>query len=153
MLRELITRLNRTLAERAAPARRPHCVPVKVWFDADIDTELEREKARAACIIGETVDISRSGVGFLVPFIRVKEKYLVGQERPINLEMDLPNGKVRMRLLGRRYNKVGMHTSTERFLVGARIIEMAEEDRAAYETFLKRGARRASGRVASLEAS
>ena len=97
------------------------------------------------------VDISRTGIGFLVPSIRVKEKYLVGHERNLNVEIDLPTGKVYMRVIGRRYEKVGVHISTERFLVGAHILSISAADKESYETFLRNGNRRAKGAAASLE--
>ena len=142
MIRELITRFNRSLSERMVSARRRHTAPIKVWFDADVNSEMAQELARTACILGETVDISRSGVGFLVPSIRLKEKYLVGQERNLNIEIDLPTGKVQLRAIGRRYEKVGIHISTERFLVGAEIRNLDSPDKENYETFLKNGNRR-----------
>ena len=142
MIRELITRFNRSLSERMVSARRRHTAPLKVWFDADVNSERAQELARSACILGETVDISRSGIGFLVPSIRLKEKYLVGQERNLNIEIDLPTGKVQLRAIGRRYEKVGIHISTERFLVGAQITDLEGADKENYETFLKNGNRR-----------
>ena len=144
MLRELINKFNSSLSERMVAPRRGHRAPIKVWFDPDTNTERSHEQARAACIYGETVDISRTGIAFQVPSIRVKEKYLVGHERNVNVEIDLPTGKVYMRVLGKRYEKVGLHISTERFLVGAHIIELTGEDQVNYETFLKNGTRRAA---------
>ena len=122
-------------------SRRRHRAPIKIWFDADANTELARDVARSSCILGETVDISRTGIGFLVPSIRVKEKYLVGHERNLNIEIDLPTGKVLMRAIGRRYEKVGVHISTERFLVGAQILDLSGTDKENYETFLRNGNR------------
>ena len=151
MIRELITRFNRSLSERMVSARRRHTAPIKIWFDADVNSERARELARSTCILGETVDISRTGLGFLVPSIRVKEKYLVGQERNLNIEIDLPTGKVHMRAIGRRYKKVGIHISTERFLVGAHILSLTGDDRENYEKFLRNGNRRLKGTAGSLE--
>ena len=151
MIRELITRFNRSLSERMVSARRRHTAPMKVWFDADVNTERGREVAQAACIFGETVDISRSGIAFLVPSIRVKEKYLVGHERNLNVEIDLPTGKVQLTAIGRRYEKVGVHISTEWFLVGAQIVSLTGTDKENYETFLRNGNRRGKNTAASLE--
>jgi hypothetical protein len=142
MIRELISRFNRSLSEQMVSARRRQTAPIKLWFDPEMNTELARERARDACITGETVDMSKTGIGFLVPSIRVKEKYLVGQLRALNVEIDLPSGKLFMRLIGRRYEKVGQHISTERFLVGAEILELRGPDKEAYEDFLKRPAGR-----------
>ena len=153
MLRELINRFNSSLSERMVSARRHHTAPMKVWFDAELNTDRSREQARAASIYGETVDISRTGIAFLVPSIRTKEKYLVGHERHLNVEIDLPTGKVFMRVLGKRYEKVGIHISSERFLVGAHILSLTGQDRENYETFLRNGNRGANGRAPGLELS
>src|SRR5687768_16690672 len=107
MIRELIAKFNRSLSERMVAARRPHRAPIKVWFDPELNTDRSRAAARSACILGETVDISRTGIGFIVPSIRVKEKYLVGHERNLHVEVDLPTGKVYLLMVGRRYEKVG----------------------------------------------
>ena len=151
MIRELITKLNRSLSDRMVSSRRRHTAPVKVWFDPDVNTERARDIARAACILGETVDISRTGIGFLVPSIRLKEKYLVGQQRNLNLEIDLPTGKVLVRAIGCRYEKVGMHISTERFLVGAQILSLNGADKEQYELFLKNGNRGMKHTAGTLE--
>src|SRR5438093_2215420 len=96
MLRELITKFNRSLSERMVSSRRRHKAPIKVWFEPDTLTRRSGDDVVPACILGETADISRTGIGFIVPSIRIKEKYLVGQERNLNVEIDLPTGKVFM---------------------------------------------------------
>jgi c-di-GMP-binding flagellar brake protein YcgR len=151
MLRELITKFNRSLSERMVSARRRHRARVKVWFDPERNSELAIQRAEAACVYGETVDISRTGIAILVPSIRVKEKYLVGQDRNLNIEIDLPNGKVYMRAIGRRYEKVGLHVSTERFLVGLHIASLTGTDKETYETFLTTGTRRPKGKATGFE--
>lgn len=126
-------------------SRRRHKAPIKIWFEPDANTDRARNEARSACIYGETIDISRTGIGFLVPSIRIKEKYLVGQQRDLNIEIDLPTGKVYMRAIGCRYEKVGIHDSTERFFVGAHILNLSGADKQNYETFLTNGNRPARG--------
>jgi len=133
------------------PSRRRHTAPVKIWFEPEINSERAREAERAACLLGETFDISRTGVAFVVSSIRVKEKYLVGHDRTLNLEIDLPNGKVHMKVIGRRHEKVGQHISTERFLVGAHILKVDEADKENYEAFLRRGSRGMRRATGSLE--
>jgi hypothetical protein len=151
MIRELISRINRSWSERVVAPRRRHAAVMKVWFDPEVNTELARQAARSACIFGETTDISRTGIAFLVPSIRLKEKYIVGHERNLNIELDLPTGKVFLKAIGRRYEKVGLHISTERFLVGAQITSLEGLDKENYETFLKRGHRGTRSAAQSLE--
>jgi hypothetical protein len=88
---------------------------------------------------GETYDLSESGIAFVVSSIRVMENYLVGQDRILIAELDLPGGKIKMKVIGRRYEQVGVHLSTEKYLVGAEIIEIGSSDREAYDHFLKYG--------------
>ncbi len=151
MLRKLVNKLNRKLTNSMVPSRRRYAASIKVWFDPDTSSEQARERARSSFIIGETVDISRTGVAFLVPSIRINEKYLVGHERPLNVEIDLPTGRVEIRLIGKRYEKVGVHVSTERFLVGAQIVDLRGPDKDAYELFLRKGNRSSRTSTASLE--
>lgn len=141
MLRKLISRFNRSLTESMVSSRRRHTAPVKIWFEPEINSERARELARSSCVLGETYDISRSGIAFVVPSIRLKEKYLVGQDRILNIEMELPTGKVHMKVMGKRYEKVGVHISVEKFLVGANIQFIDGLDKDHYETFLRRGHR------------
>jgi hypothetical protein len=119
--------------------------PIKIWFEPDGKSDRELNEARSACIYGETVDVSRTGIGFIVPAIRLKEKYLVGQQRDLNVEIDLPTGKVFLHAVGCRYEKVGIHISAEKFFVGAQITDLSGTDKENYESFLRGGSRPATG--------
>jgi hypothetical protein len=54
-------------------------------------------------------------------------------------------------MIGRRYEKVGIHLSTERFLIGAEITDMSKSDRERYEYFLRYGGKRAGATSPSFE--
>jgi PilZ domain. len=142
MIREIINRLRGTLVERSHSARKKHNLPIKITFDSQLSTGRLHSPNDKLFISGETADISSTGVGFIVSAIRVRENYLVGQDRSLNAEIDLPGGKVRMKLIGRRYEKVGIHLSTERFLIGAEITDISKPDRERYEHFLRYGGKR-----------
>lgn len=111
-------------------------VPVKLSFEPTGATG-RLEAARNLYITGETCDLSSSGISFIVASIRVKENYLVGEGRVLNAELDLPNGKISMKIVGRRYEQVGEHISVARYLIGASIQEMTAESREAYNDFLR----------------
>ncbi len=139
------------MSERIVPARYKFAVPVKVWFEPDekagrLKIPLTTENL---FVWGETQDLSRSGIAFLVPSIRIKENYLVGGGRFLVAELDLPNGKISMKIVGQRYEQVGEHISTARYLVGASIQEITEENREAYNHFLRYGDRK--GNTGSLK--
>ena len=145
MIRKWVSKFNKSLTERIVPPRKNYEVPIKIWFEPDSKTGKLKAPGEALFITGETKDMSRSGIAFIVPAIRIQENYLVGQGRTLNAELDLPDGKVRMQIVGRRYEQVGQHVSTARFLVGAQITEISKDDQEAYEYFLSHGDKRKKG--------
>lgn len=148
MIRKLISKFNRRLAERMVAERRKHSIPIKVWFEPDKATGKLKLPIEKLLVLGETKDLSSSGIAFIVSSIRIKENYLVGEGRILNAEIDLPTGKVQMQIVGQRYEQVGLHISTARYLIGAKITEISEEDREIYEHFLRHGDKRGKASLA-----
>ena len=138
------------IAERSHSPRRKCEAPIKICFEPLNLAGIHISSAQGVYMSGETVDVSKTGVAFMVSQIRMKENYLVGQERVLNVEIDLPGGKVRMRVVGRRYEREGIHLSDERYLVGAEIIEMDKPDRDIYNQFLRYGGKRRGSTSPSL---
>jgi c-di-GMP-binding flagellar brake protein YcgR len=128
--------------------RRKHQVPVKIWFEPEKNTGKLKNSTENLFMSGETADISATGIGFLVSSIRIKENYLVGQNRVLNAELDLSGAKVRMKIIGHRYEQVGIHISTSLYLIGASICQMEEADREVYQHFIQHGDARKKGSLA-----
>ena len=141
MIRKWVAKLNKSIAGSVVSTRKGIAVPVKIWFEPDRSTG-RLMPIENLVITGETSDLSRSGIGFIVASIRIRENYLVGEGRTLNAELDLPGGKVVMQIVGRRYEQVGEHISTARYLVGAEITKMSDGDRESYNDFLKFGSKR-----------
>jgi hypothetical protein len=148
MIRRLVSKLSKSITERVVSPRKKYEVPIKIWFEPDKATGSLRMPVESAVITGETKDLSKSGIGFIVGAIRIQENYLVGGGRTLNAELDLPSGKIQMQIVGMRYEEVGQHISTARFLVGAKIVKMSDEDREVYEYFLRHGHKRKKGSFA-----
>lgn len=153
MIRRIINRFSRTLSERLVAPRRTHAAPMRVWFEPAVDDPRQRDLARNAAVAGETVDLSRTGIAFLTPAIRINEKYFVGHELTLNVEIDLPGGRIEMKVLGRRYEKSEIHLSVDRYLIGATIVSMNENARERYENFVRYGSRRKSPQARTVKAN
>ncbi len=138
MLRNLIAKFNRSMSARVVSARHKREVAIKLSFEPTGKTG-RLDSTINLFITGETTDLSGSGIAFTVASIRVKENYLVGDGRTLNAELDLPNGKISMKIVGQRYELIGEHLSTERYLIGASIVQISDENRAAYDEFLRLG--------------
>lgn len=124
------------MAERVASIRYKREVPIKLSL-APVGTGDLNAAPTLLYITGETKDLSHSGIAFVVPSVRIKENYLVGEGRVLNAELDLPNGKIMLKIVGQRYERVGEQISTARYLIGASIKDMTDENREAYEDFLR----------------
>ncbi|HLA95117.1 MAG TPA: PilZ domain-containing protein [Pyrinomonadaceae bacterium] len=151
MIRSLITKITGLIAERSHAPRKTYAAPVKISFERVNIRGIHTSTADGVFMSGETMDMSKTGISFMVSAIRIKENYLVGHERILNIEIDLPRDKVKMQVIGRRYEREGIHESAERYLVGAEIVNISEEDREAYEHFLRHGATRRRAAAPSLE--
>lgn len=148
MIRKLVSKFSKTINERVVSPRKKYEVPIKIWFEPQRATGSLKMPVENLVITGETKDLSKSGIGFYVTAIRIHENYLVGGGRVLNAELDLPSGKIQMQIVGTRYEEVGQHISTSRFLVGARITKMSDDDREDYEYFLRHGNKRKKGSFA-----
>ena len=150
MIRSLVNKITGLIAERSHAPRRKCEAPVRITFEPLNLSGIHVSTADGIYMSGETVDVSRTGIAFMVSQIRIKENYLVGQERVLNVEIDLPGGKVRMKVVGRRYEREGIHLSDERYLVGAEIVDMSKQDRDIYNQFLRYGGKRRGSTAPSL---
>ena len=140
---------------RITSSRRNLQVPISVSFEPESNTGRLNIRREILSIRGETKDLSPTGIGFLVDSIRLKEHYLVGENRVLDAEIDLPNGKVKMKLIGQRYEQIGKHLSINKYLIGAIIKNMTPLDKEIYDEFLRLGskAKKSEKKVLGIEAT
>lgn len=125
------------MTERNIAQRHKYQVPVTISFEPLKKNVRLNLGIKKYSINGETKDLSKTGIAFIVSSIRLSENYLVGDGRALNVELKLPNGKVECQIVGQRYEPIsGEHNSTLKYLIGAKIVKMSEADREVYEEFL-----------------
>lgn len=140
VVRKLLGKVGSSISKRLVSKRISFSAPIKITIYPEIPTgSLKSSKRQELSIFGETLDLSKTGVAFIVPSIRLKEYYLVGEDRKLHAEIDLPNGKVQMTLMGVRYEQIDIHDSASKYLIGARILSIAPECRKIYEEFCRSG--------------
>jgi hypothetical protein len=140
MIRKLIWNFKKSISERAAPKRYNLQIPIIISFEASKNTGKKNAATTNISLRGETKDLSSSGIAFIVPSIRLKEYYLVGENRTLNAELGLPDGKIKMQIVGQRYEQLNdEHSSTTSYLIGAKIVEITDDKRKIYEEFLRLG--------------
>jgi hypothetical protein len=139
LIRKIITRISSQITGKLSPSRRDLQVPISISFEPENNTGRLSMKREVLSIRGETKDLSSNGIAFLVDSIRLREYYLVGEDRILDANLELPGAKVRMKVLGRRYELVGENLSVNKYLIGATIESMNQLDREIYEDYLKNG--------------
>ena len=91
---------------------------------------------RTVSMDGNTFDLSANGVAFIVPAITLGEHHLVGENRSLKVQLELPSGPVEMQVLPVRYERLEEHKSETGYLIAVKIVGMSEEDRAKYGEYV-----------------
>jgi c-di-GMP-binding flagellar brake protein YcgR len=88
-------------------------------------------------LAGHTLDLSPNGMAIIVPTIRLGEQHLVGEHRSLNVSLELPTGPVEMKVTPIRYEALEEAESQAGYLMGVRITEMPEADRARFTSYVE----------------
>jgi len=132
--RRIVSRLRRFIGNR----RRHKRVRTRLSFtlslsDQRVSTNGSR---RLPSLDGHTLDVSTTGLALIVPAIRIGEHYLAGSDRRLHLKLELPSGPVEMKLSTVRYESLEESNEETGYLIGARIIEMSDADRARFNDYV-----------------
>jgi c-di-GMP-binding flagellar brake protein YcgR len=93
--------------------------------------------ARPPALRGHTYDLSHTGLGLLMPAIRIKDHYLAGADRMLLITLELPTGPIQIRAVPTRYERLGEEAAETGFIIGVRIVEMSPADRSKYLDYLR----------------
>lgn len=88
---------------------------------------------RLPTLNGHTLDVSISGLALIVPAIRIGEHYLAGADRKLHVKLELPSGPIEMKVVTVRYEDLEDGSG---YLIGARIIEISDADRASFQKYV-----------------
>jgi hypothetical protein len=134
--RTIVTRLRAYIGNRLIARRHSGRIRCSVT-PADRHVTLNGF-GRTKWMDGYTADLSATGLGVIVPAIRIGEHYLVGGERRLRLKLDLPVGPVEMQVKPTRYESLEDYDSERGYVIGVQIIAMADDDRSTYDKFIRR---------------
>ena len=134
--RRIVSHLRRFIGNR----RRFKRVRVRLEFTLSLSDPRVKTNGfrRLPSLNGHTFDVSTSGVALIVPAIRIGEHYLTGEDRRLYLKLELPSGPVEMKLAPVRYESLDEDHEETGYLIGARIVEMADSDRATFNAYVNK---------------
>ena len=95
---------------------------------------------------GHTLDLSANGMALVVPQITLGEHHLVGENRSLNVKLQLPGGPVELQAAPVRYQRFDENETETGYLIAVKIVGMSEEDRARFSAYVTNlGASKALG--------
>ncbi len=121
---------------RAAPRFTTHLERGLVVNVSLLDMKMEGSRGPTV-LAGFTRDISESGLGIVLPDIRIGKSSVTRPDKTLRIMLGLPGEPIEIHALPARYVKVEEGGESEGYLLGVRIIEMSARDRSRYEAFLK----------------
>jgi len=134
--RRIVSQLRRFIGNRRRFKRvRAHLTFTLSLSDPRVNSNGAR---RLPTLNGHTFDLSTSGLALIVPAIRIGEHYLAGSDRRVYLKLQLPTGAVEMKVATVRYESLDESQDESGYLIGARIIEMSDADRASFNTYVNK---------------
>lgn len=92
------------------------------------DTPASESSPRTLKLVGRTRNLSETGLAFIVPTLRIGNRFahVIGSQLRITLY--LPSGQVEIRATPVRYEKLPPEDPERGYLIGVRIVEMADDE-------------------------
>jgi len=136
LMRSIVARLRVYVGNRRRARRYRRSVSFNVSL---FDPKLTREQLEHAPYLeGTTCDLSASGLGLIVPAIRINDRYLTAPDQILHVLLEFPSGQVEMRVVPVRYEQLERERAPQGgYLIGVHIADMSDDDRARFEAYLK----------------
>ena len=132
--RTIVARLRKFIGDR----RRAKRQQVRLAFSISIASPAKSltGSRRTVTMDGHTLDLSANGMALIVPAITLDEHHLVGENRNLKVQLELPSGPVEMQVRPVRYERLEDHQSETGYVIAVKIVGMSEEDRAKYSEYV-----------------
>src|SRR3982750_4587589 len=136
LMRSIITRLRGVVGNRRRAKRYRARLPFSVSL-LGIKTAAESPiPRRLPQIEGYTRDLSETGLALVVPTIRIGDHYLTGAGRRLLVTLKHPTGPLALQVTPVRYEQLDEDHTERGYLIGVRIEEISDADRARFIAYL-----------------
>ncbi|MFS8085017.1 MAG: PilZ domain-containing protein [Acidobacteriota bacterium] len=141
LLRSVVSRVRVYVQDRRQSPR----LRVRLLFTVSISRKVNGNGSprRERIMKGHTRDISISGLALNVPQVHLDGHHLAAEGRELELKLELPGGPISMLVVSRRYERLEEPELGCNYLIGARIVQIDDEDRQRYMSFITEGLERA----------
>lgn len=128
LIRSIANRLRHYVGDRRRAPRRQVQLPVVVSL-------LDERGGAPPTLSGHTCDVSSSGLGLVLPSIRIGDRYLAGEGQTLRITLKLPQATARLYGTPVRYERLEGDGRPAGYLVGVRLAD--DQGRAALAEYIK----------------
>ena len=137
LIRSVVSRVRRFVKDRRSSPR----LRVRLLFSISVGRkangkgtgQLER------LLKGHTRDISQHGLALNVSQVHLDGPHLATVGHDLQLKLELPGGPISMLVTPERYERLDEVGLGCGYLIGVRIVQISDEDRGLYLSFIKQG--------------
>jgi hypothetical protein len=134
LARSLVSQLRRFVGDRRHSKRRK----ARLAFTLSLPgPAIKPNGTRQPPVLkGHTLDVSIDGIALIVQSILLGEHHLVGENRKLNVRLELPEGIVELKVTPIRYESLEEHKTETGYSIGAKIVEMSGTDRERFTQYV-----------------
>lgn len=140
LLRSIISQLRQHVGNRRAAPRYTTHLEAALILSVSLSDGGSRSGADAPPfrLAGYTRDISESGLALIMPAIHIGGQYLTNQSRTLDITLKLPSGPIHLQATPARYSPLEDDTKDTGYIIGVRITQIGERERAQYNAYLEK---------------
>lgn len=143
LIRSVVSRVRVYFSDRRQSPR----LHVRLLFSISIPSKAKTNGVPSSdrTLKGHTRDISVSGMAMMLPQVHLGGHHLAAERRDLHVRLELPTGPMNLVVAPRRYEMLDEAELGCSYLIGARIVQIADADRKRLETFITGGLQQRSG--------
>ena len=134
LARTIVARLRQYVGDRRHSKRQRVCLNFSLSLSSN--TKSLNGSRRVISMKGHTLDLSATGLALIVPHITLGEHHLVGENRLLDLNLELPDGPVELQAAPVRYERLEDDELETGYLIAAQIVSMPDSDRAKFSAYV-----------------
>ena len=137
LIRSVVSRVRTYLKDRRQSPR----LRVRLLLSVSVRRKTNSNGAPASTrtLKGHTRDLSARGMAMLLPQVHLGGYHLAAEGRELNVVLELPEGRISLVVLPRRYEMIDDAELGCNYLIGAKIVDMSDADRVRLESFIAGG--------------
>jgi hypothetical protein len=131
--RTIVSRLRQFIGDRRRSKRQ--CARLPFSLSLASPAKSLNGTRRIISMEGHTLDLSANGLALVVPRITLGEHHLVGENRSLNVKLQMPDGLIELQVAPVRYERLEDHDTETGYVIAVKIVGAPDADRAKFSDY------------------